>query len=175
MKSLSVGGWGRGLGKSPGVSRQGWKIEIPLSPVGSPSCQLPWLLSWLPASPSPLHPSIPPSLLLLLLFLFLLYFPPSTSPRFTLKTGSGFSLDTNSLHPPFQHLNIFVFRHMWLSGVWNKAGEANQNNTHTHTHTHKKKPINHICLVQRLTFQAAIMCNKSITWWGLLILFFLNG
>lgn len=54
--------WGmrRGTWQSPGVSRRGWKIEIPLSPVGSPSCQLPWLLSWLPASPPPLQSSIPP-------------------------------------------------------------------------------------------------------------------
>lgn len=31
------GGWGRGTWQRPGVTRHGWKIEIPLSPVGSPS------------------------------------------------------------------------------------------------------------------------------------------
>ncbi len=74
--------WGmrQGTWQSPGVSRQGWKIEIPLSPVGSPSCQLPWLLSWLPASPC--HSS-PPSLLLLLLF-YSLYLSFSVQLSFTL-------------------------------------------------------------------------------------------
>lgn len=61
------GGWGRGTWQSPGVSRHGWKIEIPLSPVGSPS--LSCLGYWLGCQRAPHHHhhhfSPPPPLLLL--------------------------------------------------------------------------------------------------------------
>lgn len=88
------GGMRRGTWQSPGVTRRGWKIEIPLSPVGSPSCQLPWLLSWLPASP---RHSGPPSLLLpLLLYL-------SNSP-----SHSGISFQPHPLFIWTPRFSVFI-------------------------------------------------------------------
>lgn len=126
MKSLSVGGWGRGLGKSPGVSRQGWKIEIPLSPVGSPSCQLPWLLSWLPASPSPLHPSIPPSSSYSSFYSIFLRPPPLAS----LLNWLGF-LSTQTLSVLLFSTTTFLFSSTCGSRGFEikQAKQAKQNNT----------------------------------------------
>lgn len=133
MKSLSVGGWGRGLGKSPGVSRQGWKIEIPLSPVGSPSCQLPWLLSWLPASPSPLHPSIPPSSSYSSFYSIFLRPPPLAS----LLNWLGF-LSTQTLSVLLFSTTTFLFSSTCGSRGFEikQAKQAKQNNTEKANKSH---------------------------------------